>query len=124
MFRLTTVSNGKINEMSNLERVAKLSDMTKGWFIGNFEPTLLKTESVEVAVKEYAAGFREEWHYHKIATEFTVIVSGEVEMNGIRYAKGDIIVLRPGDGTDFHAIADSITTVVKIPGAPNDKYLQ
>jgi quercetin dioxygenase-like cupin family protein len=104
-------------------QVAKLKDMTKGWFIGNFNPTLLATEAVEVAVKEYPAGFTEAWHYHKIATEFTVIVSGEVEMNGTRYAAGDIIVIPPGEGTDFRTLSPTVTTVVKIPGATNDKYL-
>jgi len=106
----------------NPPHVAKLSEMTKGWFIGNFSPTVLATEAVEVAVKEYPAGFSEEWHYHKIATEFTVIVSGEVEMNGRRYGKGDIIVIPPGVGTDFRTTTPTVTTVVKLPGAVNDKY--
>lgn len=103
-------------------KVAKLSGMTKGWFIGNFSPTLHASEALEVAVKEYPAGITEEWHYHKIATEFTVIVSGEVEMNGRRYGKGDIIVIPPGEGTDFKTLTPTITTVVKLPGATNDKY--
>ena len=34
-------------------KVVKLEDMVKGWFIGNFDPTLIKTNDVEVAVKEY-----------------------------------------------------------------------
>ncbi len=105
-------------------QTAHLSAMTKGWFIGNFSPTLCATEAVEVAIKEYPAGFSEEWHYHKIATEFTVIVSGEVEMNGRRYCKGDIIVIPPGEGTDFTALTPTVTTVVKLPGATNDKYLK
>lgn len=102
--------------------VAKLDAMTKGWFIGNFQPTLFATEAVEVAIKEYPAGFAEAWHYHKIATEFTAIISGEVVMNGVRYSKGDIIVIPPGEGTDFRALSDSVTAVVKVPGATNDKY--
>ena len=32
-------------------KTAKLVDMVKGWFIGNFEPTLLKTNDCEVAAK-------------------------------------------------------------------------
>jgi quercetin dioxygenase-like cupin family protein len=102
--------------------LARLDGMTKGWFIGDFTPTLHPTESVEVAVKEYPAGFSEAWHVHRIATEYTVIVSGDVEMNGVRYGKGDIIVIPPGEGTDFHTLTPTITTVVKIPGAKNDKY--
>lgn len=105
-------------------KVAKLEDMKLGWFIGNFTPTLHSTQDVEVAVKEYKAGDYDEWHYHKIATEYTVIVSGEAEMNGVIYTKGDIIVIPPGEGTDFLAIKDTVTTAVKIPGATHDKYLK
>lgn len=104
-------------------KVAKLEDMVKGWFVGNFDPTLIKTNDVEVAVKEYKKGDYEEKHYHKIATEITVIVSGKVRMNGIEYSKGDIIVIEPNEATDFHALEDAVNTVVKFPGASNDKYL-
>lgn len=104
-------------------KVAKLEDMVKGWFVGNFDPTLIKTNEVEVAVKEYKKGDYEEKHYHKIATEITVIVSGRVKMNGIEYSKGDIIVIEPNEATDFEALEDTINTVVKYPGANDDKYL-
>ncbi len=104
-------------------KVAKLDDMVKGWFVGNFDPTLLKTNNVEVAVKEYKKGDYEEKHYHKIATEITVIVSGRVKMNGVEYSKGDIIVTEPNESTDFEALEDTVNTVVKYPGANDDKYL-
>jgi quercetin dioxygenase-like cupin family protein len=96
--------------------------MVKGWFIGNFEPTLLRTNAVEVAVKTYAKGDYEKPHYHKIATEYTVVVSGRVTMNGIEYATGDIIVMEPGESTDFMAEEETTSVVVKIPGANGDKY--
>lgn len=104
-------------------KLEKLDRMIKGWFVGNFEPTILKTNLVEVAVKKYKAGDYEPAHYHKIATEVTVIVTGEVEMNGVRYVEGDIIVIEPNEPTDFRVLKDAITTVVKYPGANNDKYL-
>ena len=37
-------------------KTARLDDMVKGWFIGNFDPSLAKTEDVEVAVKRYDRG--------------------------------------------------------------------
>jgi quercetin dioxygenase-like cupin family protein len=98
--------------------------MVKGWFVGNFEPSLLKTNDVEVAVKHYQMGDYEEWHYHKIATEITVIIDGEVKMNGSVYKKGDIVVIDPMEGTDFLAVTDAVNVVVKFPGANNDKYLK
>ena len=105
-------------------KIAKLEDMVKGWFVGNFEPTLLKTNDVEVAVKSYKKGDYEETHYHKIATEITVIISGRVKMNGIEYKAGDIVVMEPNEATDFECLEDGTkNVVVKYPGANNDKYL-
>jgi len=101
----------------------KLDDMFKGWFIGNFEPTLYNTNNVEVGVKKYKAGDAEGFHHHKIATEFTLILNGEVEMNGKRFKDGDIIKINPGVSSDFKALTDVTTVVVKIPGANNDKYI-
>lgn len=101
----------------------KLEDMTKGWFVGNFQPTLYQTNEVEVAVKYYQAGDKDVAHYHKIATEITVIVSGTVSINGVEYSAGDMIVMEPGDVSDFMALTDAVNTVVKLPGANDDKYL-
>ena len=99
-----------------------LDDMFKGWFIGNFNPSLFKTNDVEVGIKKYKAGDCENAHYHKIATEFTVIISGEVEMNGEVFKENDIIKIIPGEITNFKAITNVITVVVKLPGANDDKY--
>ena len=38
------------------------------------------------------------------------------------YFQNEIIKINPGEITDFRAITDVITLVVKIPGANNDKY--
>ena len=103
--------------------VTKLDDMVKGWFVGSFEPSLIKTNDVEVAVKAYKKGDYEDNHYHKIATEITVVISGKVKMNNIIYSKGEIITIEPNEYTDFEALEDTVCTVVKYPGALNDKYL-
>ncbi len=104
-------------------RTAKLSNMVKGWFVGDFLPTVYATTAAEVGVKQYCQGDKEERHYHKIATEITVILDGRVRMNGIEYVAGDIVVIEPMESTDFEALTDTTSVVVKIPGALNDKYL-
>ncbi len=104
-------------------RSAKMSEMTRGWFVGDFRPSAFRTTAAEVAVKEYSAGEKEAAHHHKIATEITLIQSGEVTMFSRRWRAGDIIVVEPGDSTSFEAITDAVTVVVKIPGAKDDKYL-
>lgn len=105
-------------------KINHLKNMVRGWFIGNFEPSLYKTENCEIAVKEYNAGDYEEAHYHKIATEFTVIISGKVLMNGIEYHAGDIIEISPLEITNFKCLENgTINVVVKIPSVKNDKYI-
>jgi len=106
----------------NALKKLNLSDMTNGWFVGDFEPTVIRTNTIEVAVKEYRKGDHEARHHHRLATEITVIASGQVRMNGFVYGKGDIIVISPNESTDFEVLEDTITAVVKFPGARNDKY--
>ncbi len=101
----------------------KLGEMVKGWFVGGFKPTAFSTEACEVGVKTYKAGDNEAAHYHKIATEVTLVLSGTVSMRDQTWSEGDIIVLKPGDITAFEAITDATTVVVKVPGALDDKYV-
>jgi hypothetical protein len=99
-----------------------LEDYFKGWFIGNFEPSLFKTNEFEISIKRYKKDDFEKRHKHLISTEYTIIVSGEVEMNNEKYYANDIIVIEPNDSTDFKCLTDTVTCVVKIPCIKNDKY--
>lgn len=104
-------------------RTHKLTEMVGGWFVGQFHPAVLRTGHFETAVKYYQRGDREPLHHHKVAVEITVVASGEVRMCGQVFGKGDIIFLDPGDSTDFEALEDAITVVVKLPSVAGDKYL-
>lgn len=103
-------------------KLYKLEDMKKGWFVGNFEPSLYRTNACEVAVKSYKQGDKEGKHYHKIATEITVVVKGRVRMFGQEYSEGSIIFVEPEEKTSFEALEDTVNVVIKIPGANNDKF--
>lgn len=100
-----------------------LENYKGGWFIGDFAPTLVKTDQFEVACKYYKKGDSESAHIHKIATEFTLIAQGSVLMNNVLYKQAEIVKINKGESTDFLALEDSITFVVKIPSVKNDKYL-
>ena len=102
---------------------AKLEEMFKGWFVGGFSPSAYQTDACEVAVKSYKAGEKEEAHFHRIATEVTLVLSGKIRMAGKEWDAGDIVVLSPGEVTDFEAITDCVNVVVKTPGALNDKFI-
>jgi len=101
----------------------KLSNMIRGWFIGDFEPSVFKTKDFEVGVLTHKKG--EEWpkHYHKIATEYTVLLSGSMTICGELIEAGTIFILEPGEVADpvFHE--DCTVIVVKTPSVIGDKYV-
>jgi len=100
-----------------------LNDMVGGWFIGNFDPSVVKTQDFEVGVKSYKAGDRDPAHFHKIAREITLVISGTVRMLDKEWAAGSIIDIQPGITNAFEAVTDATLAVVKIPSARDDKYL-
>lgn len=99
-------------------------EMFKGWFVGDFEPTGFRTEHCEVAVRSYVAGEQEPWHYHKIGTEITYVISGKVVMAEKTVEAGQGIVLEPNEGSAFTALEDSLLCIVKVPSVKGDKYLE
>jgi len=104
-------------------KIERLEDKEKGWIVGDFDKATIRTDECEVAAKYYKAGDKEPYHYHKIATEVTVIAVGEVIMRGERYGPGTIITIYPYEATDFLACEDTITLVYKNRSVPGDKYI-
>lgn len=104
-------------------KTAQLSSMKRGWFIGDFSPSLCRTTDFEAAVKYYSEGDYEEKHYHSVATEYTIIISGRVQMNDRIFSEGDIVILDPGEASDFRCLEKTVTVVIKMPSAKDDKYL-
>jgi hypothetical protein len=96
--------------------------MVRGWFVGGFVPSAYSTDACEVGIKYYKATDKEAMHKHLVATEITAVIFGSLRMGGREWTAGDIVVLSPGEATDFEALTDCATVVVKVPGALGDKY--
>ncbi len=94
----------------------------KGWFIGDFKPTLVKTKHFEIAIKKYKTGEEEPTHFHKVATEFTVVTSGLFRINKADIAPGQIIKVNPGEKVKFSCLRSGLNVVIKIPSVKGDKY--
>lgn len=103
-------------------KTAKLSDMTRGWFIGDFEPSVMRTPLFEVGILSHKKG--EVWpaHYHKVATEYNVLLDGRMRIAGEIVEVGDIFWFEPGDIADPEFLEDCRVCVVKRPSIIGDKY--
>jgi hypothetical protein len=51
------------------------------------------------------------------------VVSGYCRMGTNMLATGDILLLEPGEISDFEALEDSVVLGVKAPSLPKDKVL-
>ena len=103
-------------------KTAKLSDMTRGWFIGDFEPSVLRTPLFEVGVLSHKKG--EAWpaHYHRVATEYNVLLSGSMRIAGEVIEVGDIFWFEPEDVADPEFLENCKVLCVKRPSIIGDKY--
>jgi mannose-6-phosphate isomerase-like protein (cupin superfamily) len=104
-------------------KIARLSDFTNGWFLGNFNPSLFKSEDFEVCVKNFKKGENEAPHFQRIATEVTVVLSGSVRMGEHILQVDDILTVYKGEVCDFEALTDCKVLGVKFPSLPEDKVL-
>ena len=96
--------------------------MTRGWFIGNFEPSVIKTDKFEVALCTHLKN--EIWpkHYHKEADEINVLISGHMKVNDIEIFPGDIFHIEKNEIADPIFLEDCELMCVKFPSVPGDKY--
>lgn len=106
-----------------------IKDFPRGWFIGNFDPSLWKTD-VEVGLRWNDTGDKEKRHYHKRATEYIVFVDGVHRLNDREYFAGDIAIIHPWMSTDYECLLSGNVLTVKdhslrpqFPNLPKDKYM-
>lgn len=104
-------------------KVKKLSDMHRGWVIGDFEPSLLRTKDFEVGILKHPKGEKWPAHYHKIATEYNILIQGTMKLCDVELVAGDTFILEPNEVADpiFHE--DCTIVCVKVPSSTTDKYL-
>lgn len=106
-------------------RIHKLKDMVRGWIVGKFNPNLY-LKDYEIGFKYYNKGDYENSHKHLLSEEVTIILFGEVEMNGVKYSEGDIVIQDKGEFTDFLCLSDrAIISVYRPDGSfSNDKFFK
>ena len=98
-----------------------IDDYVGGWFIGDFEPSLLRDHSFEIGFKCYSRGDTEPVHYQLTATEYTLVLSGRCRLGDFELGPGDILEIRPHEPAGFEALEDVQLVAIKTPSIPSDK---
>jgi len=101
-------------------RIDRIENFTRGWFVGNFEPTIFSTKDFEVGVLFHKKGTLAA-HYHT-SIELNYLISGEMTIHGKKLMPGDIFIIEPYEVVDPVIVKDCTLVVVKTPSMPGDKY--
>ena len=102
--------------------VTRIEDYVRGWVIGDFEPSILRTKDFEVGLLTHKKNEKWPAHYHKESIEYNILVTGKMTIQGKELNNGDVFIFQKGEIADpiFHE--DCIRVVIKAPSLPYDKF--
>lgn len=103
--------------------IYKLSNYTRGWFIGDFDPSILKTKDFEVGVAHHKAGDLWPAHYHNIAEEINYLIRGKIKIKDTTVNAGEIFHIHRNEITACEFLEDCEILIIKIPSVKGDKYI-
>jgi hypothetical protein len=103
--------------------IKKINDFKDGWFIGNFEPSVFKTDLFEVCFKKHKKDEVWDTHYHKVAIEYNLLIKGQMTIQDIILNEGDVFILNPYEISNPVFLTDCEVLVIKTPSVINDKFL-
>ena len=100
-------------------------DNYKGWFVGDFEPNLLISKNLEFGYKKIPKGTKPDYHFHKIKTEYTILIEGliRLEMSNQIIKPITCIKLNPNEKNDQYFLDDCLIIIINSPSAKNDKFI-
>lgn len=102
--------------------ISKINDYVRGWFIGDFNPSVLKTKDFEVGVLTHLKDEKWPAHYHKDSVEYNVLIQGKMIVGGKELSSGDVFVFEKGEIADPVFLEDCTVVCVKVPSIPSDKF--
>ena len=99
-----------------------LDSMKRGWLVGNFEPSILKTDLFEVAYMRHKKD--EYWppHTHNQVNEYNVLIHGKMKINNEFLEEGSVFIIPKGMLTHPRFLEDCEVLCIKVPSVPSDKF--
>lgn len=104
-------------------QIFNIKDFSGGWYIGNFNPSILQTKDFEIGFKLHLKGDVWPAHYHKISKEYNLLISGLMVIQNTEIKPGDIFIIEQNEVADPVFLEDCSVITVKVPSSPGDKYV-
>lgn len=97
-------------------------EFTRGWFIGNFHPSLYKTKDFEIGLLIHKAAESWDYHYHIEAEETNLLLKGRMKINEKTIEAGSVFRFPKKQIACPIFLEDCHIICIKEPSIPGDKY--
>jgi hypothetical protein len=104
-----------------MPRFLKLSEFRRGWFIGDFEPSIFRTKQFEICVTSHKKNEASPAHYHTSSEEINLVLAGRLLVNGRELKSGDFFIYERLEVSSVEFLQNTKLLVVRVPSAPHDK---
>lgn len=103
-------------------KFGNLHNFKNGWVVGDFTPSLFNSSDNDIGILYVKEGDNSDGHFHKHHTEYNIIISGKVNVDGRLLSSGDIFIYEPYDKSDVTFLSNTSLVVIKNPATKNDKH--
>ncbi len=110
-----------INKLNT--KIFKIEDMFRGWFIGNFEPSVYKNCTFEVGYLYHKKNELWDTHYHNNIIEVNLLIEGKMILNDIEINKNEIFIIDRKEIACPIFLEDCRIICIKIPSILCDKII-
>ena len=109
-------------KFGSVKSTQTLDSMKRGWLVGNFEPSILKTDLFEVAYMKHKKD--EYWppHTHNEINEYNVLIKGKMKINNESLEEGSVFIIPKGMLSHARFLKDCEVLCIKVPSVPSDKH--
>jgi dTDP-glucose pyrophosphorylase len=112
-----------LNASKLINKSVDVTDYTRGWLIGDFYPSIEKNKNCEIGYLYHKKLSKWDYHYHKKSLEINIIIEGSMSINNVSYEPNDIFIINNNVISCPIFLEDCYIICIKIPSAPNDKYI-
>jgi mannose-6-phosphate isomerase-like protein (cupin superfamily) len=113
----------RVKNINNDYSIVDRNKYTRGWLIGNFEPSILKISDFELGILSHKKNEKWPFHYHKYCREINILLKGRMIINNISINTGDVFIFDNNVISCPLFLDDCIVICIKIPSIPNDKEI-
>jgi len=99
------------------------NDYTRGWLIGNFEPSIIKTTEYELGILRHKKDEKWAFHYHVETKEINILLKGKMIINNVLINEKTVFIFEKNMISCPLFLEDCVVLCIKLPSLPGDKVI-